>query len=675
MIEMTAVIGAGTMGAGIAQKIATEGFSVVLLDIDDERVSKGLDAIRISLEEGVQRRIFSPDQAQRILLRISGTSDWRALADVDLAVEAVFEDLGIKSEVLVKLESVCRSDTIIGTNTSSFSVSELAVGMAHPERLLGLHYFYHPAKNRLVEIVSGDKTDSRSLAEAWSFQEQIGKTAIASEDACGFIVNRFFVPWLNEAVRILEEEQADSPTIEAAARSSFGIGMGPFELMNVTGVPIAMHSAETLGRAFGPFYAPAKKLVQQVESGSQWDLNGEPDASRYDVVRERLFGTVFYVAAQLVAEGVGSMEDSDLGARVGLRWPLGPFELANEVGVEDAAQMAKRVADRWGLELPTVLAAQSASGQRFGLRVVRTNIDDGIATLTVYRPDAMNALNEAVIDQLNEAFGNVATNDAVRGIVIAGSGKAFVAGADIRFFVDNIEKNDLDRIIEFSRRGQELLMRIDECEKPVVARMEGLALGGGLELALACDYIVASERAAMAFPETGIGIIPGFGGTQRTTRRVGKGLAKYLVLAGITLRAAEAAEIGLIDRVVSHNKLDEAVREALRKGVVVDRTIADVPARYRVAADYFEHATSDVLAVNNNATPADDLLADALGRISGKAPVAVRASNELIDDGACVPLREGLRMEIDRVAQIFATRDAYEGLKSVGRSKPKFEGR
>ena len=189
-VRRLAVIGAGNMGSGIAQKMATEGFSVVLVDLDDEKVARGLASIRATLAEGVERRIFRPEQAEQIESRVQGSADWSALADVDLVVEAVFEDLGVKKEVFARLEQHCRPDAILATNTSSFAVTEVAAGTNHPERVLGRHYFYHPAKNRLVEVVPGERTGPETIAAAWFLQELIGKTPISSTDRSGFVVNR-----------------------------------------------------------------------------------------------------------------------------------------------------------------------------------------------------------------------------------------------------------------------------------------------------------------------------------------------------------------------------------------------------------------------------------------------------------------------------------------------------
>ena len=314
------------MGSGIAQKMATEGFAVTLVDLDDDKVARGLSIIKKTLEDGVARGIFAAADVSAILGRVSGTSQFDDLAGVDLVVEAVFENLEIKKDVFRRLDDVCRRDTILATNTSSYAVTDLAAATKYPERVIGLHYFYHPAKNRLVEVVAGRATDAAAVRRAWRLQEALGKTPIASSDSYGFIVNRFFLPWLTEAIRMLEEGMATPITIDEAAKKAFGIGMGPFELMNVTGVPIAFHAATTLGRAFGPLYESPARLRSQTESGQPWEIAGTPDESLFATVGDRLTAAACYVAAALVDEGVGTIEDTDIGARVGLRWRRGPFE-------------------------------------------------------------------------------------------------------------------------------------------------------------------------------------------------------------------------------------------------------------------------------------------------------------------------------------------------------------
>jgi enoyl-CoA hydratase/3-hydroxyacyl-CoA dehydrogenase len=318
------------------------------------------------------------------------------------------------------------------------------------------------------------------------------------------------------------------------------------------------------------------------------------------------------------------------------------------------------------------LLRQAASSARFRLHLVTRSIADGIATIAINRPDAMNALNESVMEQLGELFRLSADDPAIQGIVIAGTGKAFVAGADIRFFVKNIESKRLQRIAAFTRRGQELLLEIERCSKPVVARVQGLALGGGVELALACHYIVATPRASFAFPETGIGIYPGLGGTQRATRRVGKGLAKWLVLSGQMVGAEEALAIGLVDRVVPYEQLDTAVRGLVARGRPDDRQPPSVPASHRPLAEFFERNGAE--PSGDDATLEDPKVASAVRRLGSKAPIALRIASELIDRSEGLPIEDGVNLELERLEEIFSTADAYEGLASLGRRPPVFKG-
>ncbi len=352
-----------------------------------------------------------------------------------------------------------------------------------------------------------------------------GKTPIATADAPGFCVNRFFVPWLNEAVRMLDEGIASIAAIESAAKEHFKVGMGPFELMNVTGVPISYHAAASLGHSLGAFYAPAEGLRRQFEAGRTWDLTGPVEGASADVLAGRLFAAVWAVAGQILDEGVATLEDVDRGAKIGLRWSLGPFEWMNRKGVAAAVAAVEALAARHpGLAVAKSLSRQAASGKPWHFRLVDlAGGGRGVATLTINRPEALNALNGEVFAQLEEAFDRAAADPAVEGIVLRGAGKAFVAGADVRFFVKNIESGKIPAIREFTAKGQAFFAKIAACPKPVTAVLHGLALGGGAELALTAHRIVATHKGSLGFPETGIGIYPALGGTFRTTRRVGAG--------------------------------------------------------------------------------------------------------------------------------------------------------
>jgi enoyl-CoA hydratase/3-hydroxyacyl-CoA dehydrogenase len=662
------------MGSGIAQKMATEGFDVLLVDVDDEKVSRGLATIERTLKEAVDRGIMKADRTRAIRDRIRGTARYEDLAPADLVVEAVFEDRSLKQDVFKKLEAVCRPDAILATNTSSYLVSQIADAASRPGRVIGLHYFFHPAKNRLVEVVAGRQSDHDVVHRAWMLQEQLGKIPISSADASGFVVNRFFVVWLMEAIRLLEEGVANAVTIDEIAKRTFGVGMGPFELMNVSGVPIALHASTTIGNAFGPLYGPTPLLRTQVESGQLWSLDGSVDAGVERVVAERMQAGVFLAAAALVGEGVGMAEETDIGARVGLRWPSGPFEMMNRMGTAKALEIVSSLASRWRMPVPASLAAAGRANEPFLLEVVRSRPDNGIVTITVNRPDVMNAMNETVADQLDGIFRWAAADAETKGIVIAGSGRSFIAGADIRFFIRNIERHELGRTRKLTDELQALLLEMQNCPKPVVARVHGLALGGGVEIALACDYIVATPNASFGFPETGIGIYPGLGGTQRTTRRIGTGLTKWLIFTGQIISAEEALAIGLVDAVVPRDEIDAAVARFAAGRPAPERHPAPPPAANQTLAAFFD--TNDVEAIRNGRAPTggDKALERAAAAVATKAPIALRTAGSLIDAGARVPLEEGLRMEVAEVERVFSTADALTGLLSIGKSRPVFVG-
>lgn len=590
------IVGAGNMGSGIAQKYASEGLQTVVFDLNQEAVNKGRDRIEATLKEGVGRRIFKPEQAQQILERLLFTIHTNDLKDCDLIIEAVFEDIEVKKQLFKQLDQTCDAKTLLATNTSSFYVRDLASATTRPDRFVGLHYFYHPAKNRLVEVIRGDHTSEATFQTAWQIQESIGKIPIESKDSPGFIVNRFFVPWLNESMRIVDEGLANIATVEAAAKQAFQIGMGPFELMNVTGVPITFHAATTLAKELGDFYTPCKLIVPIIEQKRSWDLKGEINTSQFDLISSRLLSTVFTIAKQMVlVEKVCSVEDCDLGARVGLRWAKGPFELAGETP-----------------------------------QFVQSSVDGDIGTIVFNRPDSLNALNETTIKQLRHHFELLNANSNLKGIIIKGRGKAFVAGADTHFFVEQIQKNNIERIVCFAKDAQNLFLDIDQSSKTIVCCIDGLALGGGLELALACDYIIGSPKAKVGFPETGIGIYPGLGGTQRTPRRIGLARAKHMILSGEIMGAEKSKQIGLFDDVVP-------------------------------STDLHQRAVDIV-----NALPAN---------FPSKAPLALKSVEELINMSITHSLVDGLTAESNNLEHIFSTKDALIGLLSIGKQKPVFTGK
>jgi enoyl-CoA hydratase/3-hydroxyacyl-CoA dehydrogenase len=663
-IQKFAVIGAGNMGSGIAQKIATEGFPCVLVDLDDEKVERGMNIIRDLLAQGVERKVFRPKQVEQILANLHGTSDWSELADVDLVVEAVFENLEVKRSVFERLSENCKKTAILGTNTSSFYVKDIASAVKNPERLVGLHYFFHPAKNRLVEVIGHAGTSDEAYLAAWAAQEAIGKTPIWSSDAPGFVVNRYFVPWVNEGVRLLEEGVANIATIEWAAKKAFGVGMGPFELMNVTGVPITMHAANTLADALHSFYAPSQALVDFCAgSEKNWSLEGEVDESKFNAIADRLLGVTFYVAAQLVDEEVSSVEDTDIGARVGLRWPKGPFGMLNETGVERARLLAEVIATTHGLPMPKLLVNAPAHG--IPIELVSSCDAGGATDLRFNNPATMNALDKNVFMQFDGKLQFARATG--KSIVLRSTGKAFVAGADIKFFVDSLNADNYPSIAEFAGHGQKIFRTLSGGEHSVVARAHGLALGGGAELTLACDWVIASPKAAFGFPETSIGIFPGLGGTQRLPRRVGMPLAKYLLYTGQLLDAKSALSMGLIDAIAGFSDIDDVCLEWAAKKPAEDREApTECPnERWQPIWNFFDTYSVDEILSGEADCNGNEILEKACKKMTQKSYHALKLCEGLFVEGAHQTLDRALDLESRDLEKAFNHADALEGLSAL----------
>ena len=676
-IEKIAVIGAGNMGSGIAQKIAQEGIDVVMVDVKDEFVQRGLNTIKTLLDEGVERKIFSPAQVEQTLGRINATTDMNAVADADLVIEAVFEDKQVKSDLFTRLDQICADKTILATNTSSFYVKDFAQLTSRPDRFVGLHYFYHPAKNRLLEVIPHDGTSAETVEKSLLAAKLHSKTAIVVKDAPGFAVNRFFVPFLNEAARLLEENVAGIPTIEEGAKRAFKIGMGPFQLMNVTGIPIAVHAATTLGNELGPFYAPADVLKAQMDKKENWPLEGEVDESKIDAVIDRLYGVCLGVAGALVDEGVATIEDTDRGAKIGLRWIQGPFEIMNKIGIDRTFDVVEAVARRYpDFKVPQIIQQQKELGKPFAFNFVDLEVKGDIATVTLNRPEAMNALNEAVFTQLEERFSAAEKNPAVKAVVFQGAGKAFVAGADIRYFVQKIKAGRIEDIVAFTRKGHELLLRIENSEKMTIALLDGLSLGGGSELALACQAIVATPAGSMAFPETGIGIFPGLGGMLRFSRHTGPELAKYYTFTGAALSAADAAALGIATKLVAPAEVDAAIADLAAAGKPDKYGARTIPERFETLAALCSRENVDRLLAGEKPEGVDEKRAEKTLKIVGyKAPLALRLADEIIDAQQGKPMPEAVEIELGRLSEIFSSEDALEGLSSLGKKRPEFKGK
>ncbi len=676
-IESVAIVGAGNMGSGIAQKTAQEMFQVQMVDREEQWVNRGKKIISDFLEEAIERRIFSQSQVEEIKGRISGVIGVENVdSETDLVIEAVFEDFNVKADVFQILDENCGDQTILASNTSSLSVNELSKATTRPDRFVGLHFFYHPAKNRLVEVIPADDSSEDTISRVVQYCKQLGKVVIVCKDKPGFVVNRFFVPWLNEACLLMEEGHGTPAQIDAVARKSFNIGMGPFALMNLTGPPIALHSTDYLAQQLNtPRYTGAQNLRNLVDNNAMWEIseNEECEEVLASIIQERLLGAVFSISSQIVEEEICSMEDVDRGAKVGLRWALGPFELMNEFGIDEAYRMAKSYSelhsDESEFKLPQFLQIKAETENPWMFEFVDAEIKNGIATVNINRPEAMNALNGTVVDQLGALVDNLNEDTSIHTIVLEGAGKAFVAGADVKFFVDRLDENAFPKIYEFTAEGHNVLAKIENSPKTTVALTTGLALGGGLELALSCDYRIGTRRTQFRFPETSIGIYPGLGGTQRTTRICGVNAARWAILAGNWIGPKQGEDLGLITHLVEPADVEKTIEIISNQGKPANKyTGAPIRMSEAVQAAIEFYSDDNMNSIMTGQIPEGSLEGYAsrqIKQISRTAPIALRMASDLIDIAASTNLEEGLAAELQHLEDIFATKDAYEGLSSL----------
>lgn len=267
-IKTVGVCGAGSMGAGIAQVSAQAGFQVKVVDVSEAVWARAEKTIATSLSRMVKKEIYTEEQAKEIQARISFSTDVATLADAPLIIEAVFEDINVKKELFNKLDAVCGADTIYATNTSSISITEMGALVKNPANFVGMHFFNPVPMMKLVEIIPALQTVQATTDLALAFAKKIGKTTITCKDTPGFVVNRLFVPYILDAVRLLEEGVASAEDIDTAMKLGCGMPMGPLEFQDFAGADIGYH----VGNIFyeymkEPRFAPPGLLRQMIKAG------------------------------------------------------------------------------------------------------------------------------------------------------------------------------------------------------------------------------------------------------------------------------------------------------------------------------------------------------------------------------------------------------------------------
>lgn len=360
------VIGTGLMGHGIAQSFAVKGYNVYLLSRRKDSLKKAIQEIKWSLNKFVKKGIISSSKAEETLSRITTTTSYeKAVANADLAIESVSESMDLKKQVFSKIDELSPSNTIIATNTSTLSVTEIGKATKKPDRTIGMHWFIPPQLTSLIEVISGEDTSNETLSSIMDISRKLGKTPIlCKKDVRGFIVSRILVAMFNEAFWTYSRGEASMMEIDASVRYNGGFPMGWFELIDYVGVDVEYDVSKILHEAHGERYRPpmevinplvkAKNLGRKTGKGFyDWSL-GRPELpsilkDRYDVMRS--WAVAVNEAAYMVFEDVADPESIDLGMKLGTGWPDGPCEYADQQGIDIILDKLEKAYSKVPIEL------------------------------------------------------------------------------------------------------------------------------------------------------------------------------------------------------------------------------------------------------------------------------------------------------------------------------------
>lgn len=584
-IETIAVLGAGNMGHGIAEVAALAGYEVRLRDINEELVEEGYDDLEWSVGKLEEKDQLSEEEADAALDRVTPLVDLEeAVSDVDFIIEVVPEKMDIKQDVYQEVEQYAPEEALFATNTSSLSITNLAEVTERPEQFCGMHFFNPPVRMALVEVISGEHTTDETLSTVESLAEEFDKTPVrVRKDSPGFIVNRVLVPLMNEAAWLVEDDVATVEEVDSATKFDMGLPMGSFELGDQVGIDVSYHVLEYMHDTLGDAYEPCPLLEEKVEADELGKKTGKgfydyedgdgadiPTDAGTEEIETRLLAVMANEVAKLVGNDVAPAGDIDEAVMLGAGFPSGPAKIADEHGLESLYETLEELHDETGAaryEPAAYLEEQAEDGfyeeddeSDADFENIRVEYPgDMVGKVVIDRPHRMNTINLELLDELDTAIDHLEADEDVRAVLVVGEGDdAFSAGADVQSMAASADPLDA---IDLSEKGQQTFGKLETCSMPVVAGIDGHCLGGGMELSMCADLRVASERSGFGQPELDLGLLPGWGGTQRLQHIVGEGRAKEIILTADNYDAEEMESFGFVNEVVENDDLEDSAHE------------------------------------------------------------------------------------------------------------------
>ncbi len=564
-----AVIGAGHIGPDIAYYLRTglPDKKLYLVDVVEEQLEKAEERFKVYTEKGVQKKKMTPEHAEKILANIVYTSDYNDVKNCGLVIEAATENLNLKKNIFNTLEDITSAEAILTSNTSGIPAHEIFSDLKHPERTTITHFFAPAWRSLPVEIINWEGASDRLLNYLLWFFANTGKIPMMTANVYSFMLNRIFENWSSEATFLLE--RATSLQVDSVAEEI--VASGPFYVLNLTGGNRIVYDSQKRRLSERACYEPSPALI----SVDTW--KGNKPGTKVDMpmdlkewIRDRLLGLVFSQCFDIADRMIGTRSDLNLGSIVGLAFKKGVFEIMADLGKEEVKRIIENFdRERPGFPLPKHVIENYTS---FPKDILVDDIN-GVKIISIRRPQVLNSMSIHTCREIMTELKKGEKDPSTKGFIITGYGtRAFCAGVDINGFLPVI--GNYSAGMGLSRKNSKVIEYINMMKKPVVAALNGLAMGGGFEVAMGCHSIVADKEAYFKLPEITLGILPGMGGAVIPYRKWPNAHEKInaMVTQAEKLTSEEAYELGIVTKVTDGylNLIKAALKE-------VDRLIGHIP--------------------------------------------------------------------------------------------------